>query len=307
MGPYETRINSQYRNQLSDVKKAIEKQTAMGEDRFFVSLGKYVRMPKYDNDTLPHWSHPFVMGGTVYMDARPFMNKVGGIKNHVEYDLMRRRAVLEYLWKDDPEIFERLMPDMVVVFAEWYTGGISSRYNASEVDRSRFKVVAASYYVWLILTQVQNGKVSKEDVRNITAKILSRTGGMPANYVFDVLNDMDTLELLEGAYPDIDRLARNTKAMATFDMGDFTAIAAMQLMSSGSWIGVNNVMLSAMALEHPPLFLVLIAGSHAISGYRNKTRIGRAVNSMGRKINPESLNTTLIRLVDEYAAVIRTS
>ena len=306
MHPYETVINRQYSGQIEDIVESIEKQEAMGRDRFFTQPLIKVAATQYENDSIGYWAHPLQVGDTTYIDTRPFMNKNGDIKNHLEYSIMLERAAMDVVWREEPSVYEAIMPDLAVIFAEWVSGGIASRYNVGEVDKSRFRVAAAVYYIWLILEQGENNerlKVKKDELVRTTMKIMSRSGGIPATHVQNILSDLDSTEFFNASYPTLKVLGAALADLATFDMGKFDYTTVMQLMGGGSWIGNNNIMLAAMALEYPPLFAVLVKNAYSITNYRNKTRIGRAINAVGRKVDPNVVCKTVENVLEDYKVV----
>lgn len=280
----------------------------MDVNRFFEQPVGRVLVPRYTNDGLPHWAHPILIGDTVYADTRPFLNNAGAVKNRLEYTMLVERSVLEYVWQKEPERFERFIPDLAVIFSEWVAGGISSRYNASEVDRMRFRIIFATYYIWLMLSQGTDGSnrpVAIDELKTTTLKILSRVAAVPATYADTVLSDLESTPFFQQPTPTLMGASSAIVDTATLTMGRFDHTTVLQLMGAGSWMGHNAVMLSAMALEYPPLFAVLIKHGYEISTYRNKTRIGRAVNSVGRKIDPKAISKAIDNLVIEFGELPR--
>jgi hypothetical protein len=292
---YKTLANLQYQKQVEMATNVIEEQTTMNTDTYFISLGDVVRIPKVDNDRLPYWGHPIMVGEHVYVDTRAFLNGSNVVKNSVEHNLSLERAVLEYTWVKEPSVFEGTLASQSMVFAEWVAGGICSRFNASEVDRSKFAVVLVYYYCYLVYSQIAKvgGRGMDYDAVKLTVlRTLVRNAGLPPQYVDGVFNDLNEY-FINASNMTLSNVASEMGAISSIEMGRFDYQTIMQLLGGGSWIGANATLLSITALEYPPLFVAILKNCMAISSYKNKTRIGRAANGIGRKVNVDTIITTV--------------
>lgn len=299
MNSYDTIANRQYKRQAEIAFSIIEEQVATDPDRYFTSLGKHIRIPKVDNDRLPYWGQPITVGDRVYIDTRAFLGKDGRVKNTIEHNILLERAVMEHVWQNDPAIFEGISSNLSVIYAEWVAGGICVRYNASEVDRGKFIVILTYYFMSMIYERLLNGRAaSSDDVKLVVLKTLVRSGKLPSSYVDAILTDMPNY-ITEGNLT-LNSVATAMKEMSTIEMGKFDYQTIMQLLGGGSWMGANATLLAITALEYPPLFLVLLKNTVSISTYKNKTRIGRAANSVDRQSPSATAIRTVETLVSEY-------
>lgn len=301
MGPYETTVNKQYADTLLEVRRTIEEQKALDKRKGFTYISENVLAAAWDNDTLPHWSHPFVQDDLVYMDPRPFYTSKGNIRQISEFDMLKLRAQVEWYWALDSRRFEGLISPLSIVFAEWVSASITQRFDASEVDRTNIKIIAATYYVWLMMRQIDgpDNPPKREAVENMAIKVLSKKGaGIPADFVLDVLESESGDSLFAINAPTIGMLANGIRESVSVNMGQFNERTLMQLIGAGSWVGNDSMSLALMALEHPPTLAVMIERAENITSYRNKTRIGRAINAVRRQAKTTYVADIVQRMVD---------
>ena len=100
----------------------------------------------------------------------------------------------------------------------------------------------------------------------------------------------------EKTQPNIENLVAGIYAAISVNIGDFTKHTLLQFVASGSWIGNDSVYLSSVALEYPPLLTVMVQNLHTNKMYRNKTSIGRAMNSIERSVDFETVASFINRL-----------
>ena len=291
MNIYDTLINRQFKNSAEEAAGVIEQQMALGSKELFLTSETSAELgyPTIDNEKVPFFISPIAVGERVFFDPRMFFRRNGNLKNHLEFGLMRNQAGLEWLWLNNPSIYEGIMAPLAIVYGEWIATGITQRFSATENDRGIYKVLATAFYISTMLKQIDD-KAKKEDVIAMTIRVLSRNGGgMPSDYVSEVLMSESGDALFDYEYITRDNFSNAIKVGSVTNLGNFTTQTLIQLMSGGSWMGHNAVHNAIIAVEYPPMLASMIDFVMDQKAYRNKTRIGRALNRVERLVNAEAI------------------
>jgi hypothetical protein len=279
----------------------IERQEALGREEGFTVEMRDIKSPASDNESIPYWEHPILVNDLVYVDNRAF-KKNDVVFNRLENNLYLDYAAMELLWQKETRSMEPIIPQAAVVYGEWLSAGIVSRMAMDEMDRVKVRVGAIIFFVSMYLLQADNLELNKrnlDEIRLMVVRILVRHGEVPSQVAADVFDEVaeQMVEFVkEGNY--MEGFTQAIVKVANTNIGNFTPRTVIQLMTTGSWIGTNAVLLSGTALFYPPTFIALVKNAISISTYTNKTRLGRATKTVGRRANPQDL----VRFVEQVRA-----
>jgi len=309
MGPYGTTIGRQFAGRIQQIKQGIDEQLALGGEGQLKPVSKHIYITTAENEKLDHWSHPIFHDGKVFLDGRPFYNKAGGIRNMPEYRNLVQRGYLEYLWQTNPDAYDAVMRPTALVFSQWISNGLASRFAMPATDGATIRILAAVYYLALYLEASghkarKDYRVDPEELTAMAIRLLGARGGwVPPQMVMDTLENAEVQEWLKERPSNLEGLCLAIRQSVTTHMGQFNSNTLIQLMGSGSWIGHEAVGLSVMALEYPPVFSQMVALAETTNMYKSKTRIGRTCASMQRTANLKAVVSFLGDIEDADESV----
>jgi hypothetical protein len=239
-------------------------------------------------DAVPEFAHPFLIahehggthdeGGTIVFDARPFgaFDRLRGqfvVRNEIEYGLQLRRAQLNDIWvNDDPALLRDVSPVAMSFFASWISENVARRFALDPREQLNLAILSGIHYLSLF---------ADEDSPDTHARLkiamqVSRGLRCPAEDV------MTLLEKQQHAGAGIVGLCA--------DAADATGSVRLRELSpgilisiiKGTWFGINAAEMLAVALEHPPTWLALLAAAHVERTYRN-SGLARMVERQAHK------------------------
>jgi len=291
MGPYTTTVGRQFIGRVEEIKKGIEEQLVLGGENQLKRISSHIYVTTADNEKLDHWSHPIFHNGNVYIDGRPFYNKSGGIRNMPEYRGLVQRAYLEYLWQTNPDAYDAVMRPTTLVFSQWISNSLASRFAMPATDGAVIRIISAIYYLALYLEASgrkarKDYRIDPEELETLCIRLLGARGGwIPPQMISDVLESAEVKEWMRDKPTSLEAMCLVIRQTVSTHMGQFNSNTLIQLMGSGSWIGHEAVGLSVMALEYPPVLCQMVALAETTNMYKSKTRIGRTCASMQRTAN----------------------
>lgn len=277
MTPYTTTLGKQYKKAQGEAIRAIEETQAIGFNGL-TEVSPNIFITTADNERLPHWPYPFVIGENVYVDVRNFYGSTGNIRNQLDYQGAIKRARLVLEWEKNPGRFENVIRPLALVYSNWISSGISSRMNATVEAATAIRLIATALFVAQVLP--------KADIEELNTMVMRSAGSgsnwIPTENVKLFLESDAWVETVKDKDFSVERLAYLVKNNSGMVLGDFNRMTVLQLMSGGSWLGHDATGIAAIALEYPPYFLYMVDGALQSTMYRNKTRIGRIVSNFSR-------------------------
>lgn len=253
------------------------------------------------HDAVPAFAHPYIQpvnndgknvlraGSSVYIDVRNFtrLNRQNEmtVSSNLDYKLATIRGVLTAYWnREGGEDFFALGGFQTVVFSRWLTEVITRRL-ALELDtQMRVSVIAA----WFYLCQFHEEEQLDDRLRVNFVKYISQNMRVSSENVTAITESLKYI-------PD-----STAFISALIEVGDSARLETMNLgllysLVGGSWFGANAREIVAVALEHPPTFISMIAIALDERGYR-RTVIGRTVENCSRKGDDKNFLYNLRRL-----------
>jgi hypothetical protein len=235
-------------------------------------------------DAVPEFAHPWLIerdhdqGETIVFDARPFgaFDRIRGqflIRNEIEYGLQRRRAQLNDIWvNDDPALLRDVSPVAMSLFAGWISENVARRFALDPREQLDLAILSAIHYLSLFS---DDGSPDTHQ-RTRMAMQVSRALRCPGEEV------MTLLEKHQHEVPGIPGLcAGAADATGSVRLRELNPGILISIIK-GTWFGINAAEMLAVALEHPPTWLALLAAAHIERTYRN-SGLARMVERQAHK------------------------
>lgn len=278
--------------------------------------------PKNDNDKavyliklidpvpsdIPQFTHPVVMDlgfdpkrpdikDCVILDTRNFtrMSQTGDVivSSALDYDTLMLRGLLQYLWvRLSPMDFLGLGDIHITIYARWVSEAITRRLALPPDVQMRVTVLATYFYIRQFYKVLEaDGQIDEEEHSKI-AGIISRCTSINVD---DVLNVTSSL----GHGEDIHWFARQLAEKGNSPRLEHFNPGLLVELTSGSWFGFDFREICAVALEHPPTFMALLAQAANERGYHN-TVISKLAKQYDRKDNLKNFLFNLANLPTSF-------
>lgn len=237
---------------------------------------------------IPYYAHPVLVdfsiasrSGERYVvgDARPFITngtKQGTelhVRNSAEFGFCRARTALTALWiNEGTTAFRYLAPVPVGVYASWVSENIARRFALDGGDQQLIAIAAAFHYYSLF----DNTPVASEDYINRIAYVIAKATFASTEKVIALLSSNPKMASLSDMVETIKAACANPR-LDNLNVGVLVEIIAF------SWYGTNAREIAAVALEHPPTFLVMVFNAFTDRTYRNSPLARTAERYKGNK------------------------
>jgi len=312
MNAYDTLPGEPYTDEIKEIKEVIETQVAMGSEGRYRETTGGLNYAEVDNEKLGGWVHPFTMGDKVYGDPRPFLNSRGGVRLSTDHAFLTVRMAMEQEWSQSASTFESFITPCAAVFGQWVSGSVLQRYGLTAIDEVTVKVLASTWYIAVILAgiEVQNTEdrlkndlgnyISVDDLITMSLRSLGSRGvGIPAEFTNELLESNDGIfcKALVTGFPSMQLLTDAITDSISTKLGEFSPLALRRIMAGGSWLGYMADTFSLVAMEYPPMLVSMLYFIEKNPSFRNKTRIGRSSNIVGRKGGVEALAKSVGRIL----------
>lgn len=280
---------------------------AMVEDNILTSLqtgggGRHVNglfgIRPGDEDT-PTFSHPFYYKDgemeVIFIDTRPFLrlnrDRSIGFTNASEYDFQLSRGILTHHWlARDPMDLANLGELAPLVFCRWLTEAIVRKLGLTPSEQ--VQVTTVTLFYWYSLFRDGEEFEDREKLRIVTK--LTQISNIPATLSMPVA---DQVEYMDGLASYIDTL----KGVIDNPRIGSLNVALLFAILGGSWFGFNVKETIAVATEHPPTFVAIIAAALDNRSYRKST-IGRLVYDNDKRDRGKIFTRNYANLVGEHLA-----
>ncbi len=237
---------------------------------------------------IPSFTHPIYHNGQIYIDARAFVTKDGNIKDLFEFQLLRKRALMELAWIEDTAEFGSQFELIIDVFSSWFSGGIAKHLNMDMADGQYLKALAAIYYLHFLHRDME---VSDDETRIILTRQISRACRLPVTMLDDIFNNLGMEDIAKMYnYKGVEEYS-STRYLddlctifnkLTNNVYKLNRATIYTSLTRGAFIAANSPELVAMAIELPPLFFLMVSFAME-KGYQGKTSIGIYTQSVMNK------------------------
>lgn len=241
------------------------------------------------------FAHPFYHNDKVFIDARAYVNRQGGIKDSTEYHFLRRRGILEINWAEDRVEWASQADLVTDVFASWLADCVTRRMNMSMLENQQLRILAAIYYLHFLHRHLN---VNTEDTFTTILKVVPRLLRVPATTVQDLaatvgeerLANLYSYKGLEtpAAWQYLDEVC-NLFNDLTDNAYKLSTALINQCCVRGAFICANAPEITAIAIQHPPVMFLMIWYCGG-KGFYNKTGIGMKVQALGKKHGIDKFN-----------------
>ena len=285
---YATFSTKHLADKMKHVGDTMEKLSVLhGADSTLIECTGDLITLKGEENHVPAFIHPYYYKGKICLDARAYVNKEGNIKDLSEWQLLKKRGMMEIAWIEDRFDFNSQMDLVVDAFASWFSSGIAKRLNMDMVDAQTLKLYAAIYYMGLLNTSME---MPIDEVKIVLVRNLTRTLRVPVTLVEELLDSSD-MEVIAKIYnfkgneepPAVNKIHMLISVFNKITDGLYKLELATiyASLTRGAFISANSPELTAVAIEFPPMFFLMV--SYAMDkGIHGKTTIGIAVNSIVR-------------------------
>lgn len=272
LNAYDTKAGSGYQKAAKDIADRISKEFTMGGSNDFPPINQeplcfYVSP---HNTTLKPFAHPLEvthprLGSVFVCDVRGFTrlnaNREVVISSALDYSVSTERCILEQRWVKEgcKRIFD-LGIFQVEAFGRWISNGLRARYSLDPESSMRISV-AAAYYYYCLCEDSKESEFSDDEMIKIAA-IIGRSYGLSPQDTVEIIGEPRIYQSIEGL---IDLIKQCSNSMRL----DRLSVVDLYTMYGGTWFGANAREIIAVALEHPPTFVVLIKHAMTERGFRN--------------------------------------
>jgi len=211
-----------------------------------------VRRDRYVDELVPSFHHPVVSEASgekfVYVDVRPYGKQSAStldfeITNKDAYDAATLRGRLQQMWTTGGQAALRDMRLPAMAFPAWISINLTKRLNFGPAEQAKICILAGIYYLSLF---------SDEPVdKVIVVTQVAKNTGIKPQVVEEVVDRYPYIaninEFCEAAKEEIQNVRLNNLNTATL----FPIMA-------GTWYGANSAEITAVALEHPPTWIMMV-------------------------------------------------
>jgi hypothetical protein len=218
--------------------------------------------------------HPLYHDGKVFIDARPFTNKLGDIKDQNDYDFMVRRAILIKLWMENQNVF--FTPDMInlvaKVFSDWISNVMDSKLGVDLRVVTNIKIILLAYILSLSVSS------SHMDESEIEALILKRSATvlrLPHEFTLGVLEMYPSV--FEGIFNNPGRIYYLVSGLSALygEKDSITESLLYSIIATGATMLPMSTQLTCISIEHLPTLVSLLYSVNVPS--MKVTKLGAAV------------------------------
>lgn len=286
---YSTTNTISLTNRMEGIKLHLDKNYALyGSDNTKFQVENNVVILKGEMSDINSFMHPFYIQGKVFVDARAFITKEGNIKDLGEFQLLKKRAIVELAWIENKAEFGSQSEFIADVFSSWFSNGVAKRLNMNMQDAQYLRIIAAIYYLHYLHSSID---MSPEEVKVVLIKVISKSLRVPTSMVEELIDTIGN-EIISELYnwKGKDEVVTSVKLnqlsncfnKLTDDIYKLNTTLIYTCLVNGSFIAVNSPDFTAIAIEHPPMFFLMV--HYALEkGIQGKTSIGLTVHSVNNR------------------------
>lgn len=225
-------------------------------------------------DIIPSFKHPMLIKGfdldehhkpkmEFVIDVRPFgywyaPNEKYIVRKRPEFMWDIKRMLLNQVWLTQrPEILRDVSFIPASVYASLISEATAKRFALDNAEQITISVLACYFYYGLFTDDLEFDEVETNKV----AGMIARATNVPADKVFSIIDGLKVMDSLEELC-EACKEKTGSVALTGFNIGVLIAITA------GNWFGTNSRENLAVALEHPPTWIMIVAASLDESTYK---------------------------------------
>lgn len=203
---------------------------------------------------IPAFTHPLYVdkspAESLYVDARALVsrNRVTAetkVNSVADYNLLKARAGLELIWRDEPMLF-RNMAFPASVFSQWIAENIQRSKGLEPENQYKVTIFAAWFYYSLF---TNDEKPEEQDFNRIAALIAKATK-IGVDHIIPVIDGQDYVKDIN------DFCARLEDVTGSPQLRGFSSILLYPLLNS-TWYSAASTEVVPVAVEHIPTFLAI--------------------------------------------------
>ena len=287
---FNTRLGSKMRSLVAGIIATVETYRTTKNDALIKLDDNIFTLTAVDET--PQWNVPIVSDGVAYVDLRPFYySDSNKVKNTMEASFMVDHAKLDLEWAEGTGNFSPVEDGLSLVFATWVSQIITTRFNLTQRDGIILYTTLYAYYISLF---IESKELDSRDIMKITRSLTRNSdyGSEIINTILSTENETGStlIAVLESSFRDpedrpadrLDAVLRWANEVFTTPLEIINTGMLYNMLSTGSWIGYQQVMRVSAAIEHPPIFAVMVHRT-MVSSFMSKTGIGKTVHMRSRK------------------------
>lgn len=254
----------------------------------FVVKGRY-----QSEDNIPFFSHPLEIElrdmatkqdrPHIVTDVRQLVTKQFNrgdglesdfrIRNYADYMFNISRTTMNTLWLSHPPAMLRDMSHIpCAMYAAWIAEAVARRYALNPAETLGISIIAAIYYQ----SQFTKNDWFEEDELPKVAQAVARATNARAQQVFDYLDKIESMTSVGDMCRACHAILENPR------LQDFNEAILITIVGNTIFM-TNNKEVAAVALEHPPTWIVLSFYSFTERSYKNSTIAKIATRYLGHK------------------------
>lgn len=215
-----------------------------------------VRRERTIDEMVPSFDHPMVNEVTgqplIYVDVRPYGRQSlttydFEITNEDGYRAATLRARLQQIWTNGGQASLRNMKLPAMAFTQWISGSVTKSLNLGPAEQAKLSILAGIFYLSLFRDEAGDEASDKTAVVSQVAK----NTGIKHNVVQEVVERVHYIanvnDFCEAVKEEIKNVRLNNLNITTL----FPIMA-------GTWYGANAAQNVAVALEHPPTWIMMV-------------------------------------------------
>lgn len=252
------------------------------------------------SDTIPYFNHPIFVKDindsesdpVVFVDVRNFgmYNKPQQkfvVRNKTEYVWSIQRAVLNHIWTHGRKESLRdisLLP--VAAYSSMIAESVGRRYALDMAQQTILQVLACYHYYCLFT----NEKEFDETELNKIVGGIARATKISAEFIYGVLNEVPVINTLTD-FCKYAKIKTESVSLEDFDVGILFSI------TGGSWFGTNAREIMAVALEHPPTWIMIVYGAVSEATFKRSV-LAKLIERLAKRHSSEVFAKNLVMLLD---------
>ena len=182
------------------------------------------------------------------------------VRNGPEYTWALKRGILNYLWVNGQiNALRDISPICISVYIALISECIARRFALDPAEQMIVAVLSGFFYQCLFT----NNRMDEDDI-NRTIGSIARATKIPAQKIFTILEGIDMITDIEHLCTIIKEKIDNV-ALENLNAGTLFGVCC------GNWFGYNARENLAVALEHPPTWVMIVAASLESATYKRST------------------------------------
>lgn len=237
-------------------------------------FGSYVSGFYQSEANIPFFLHPLYLESEIkdenylFVDIRSVITKHGTqffdndayrIRNKMEYDLLRSRLILNYIWLTKrPQMLRDISFVCAGVYSSWISEGISRRFALDPLDQLKITVLSAIFYYTLFMDRPN----FDDDEYNWVVGAVMKATKAPSKLVMEILDAVKGFKNLKDFCEKIKEVLDNPRLQ---DLNEGLMISIL----GTSWFGTGSKEILGVSLEHPPTWIAVLYSAFVDRSYKN--------------------------------------